>query len=293
MVGVIYFIGILVMILVIIVVMEYTPVEFGLFKKTKSLSGVMDEMENTTTDSVTGIRKTLKPLEKPVEKYTRPGLLKKMNYALYWGQMGGKYIGWTPIQLITLRLFLGILGAVAGAAVFGSVIYVVVCALLGWTFPMLSLNSAARHTNRRFESELPEYIQLINAKMAGGVSFDEAIKRTARAESLPALWMRKNIQMAQGRSLVDQIMQEAINSQSTVLISTGTQLSNLKYGTKQQELLDRLSTQISNAYAAGADMRAEKIGSDLVIPMVLAYFLPFLICIFVVIGYPIVASGIL
>ena len=97
--------------------------------------------------------------------------------------------------------------------------------------------------------------------------------------------------MAQGRSLLDQIMQEAVESQSTELISTASQLDNLKHGAKQQELLDRLATQISNAFTASADMRAEKIGAELVIPMVLFYFLPFLVSLLIVIAFPVVQGG--
>ncbi len=291
MAGFIAFVGILVMILVILLFLEFTPVSFS-FKKQKTLVGVMDEMDQTDADTVvTGLRKTLFPLEKPVQKYAGPKLLKKMKYSLYWGQMGGKYIGWTPVQLVTMRVFFAIIAGLLGAFVFRNMMYVVVSAFLGWTYPMLSLNGTARRTARTFQAQLPEYLQLVNGKMAAGISFDEAIRRTSKAESLPALWMRNNIKMAQGRSLLDQIMQEAVESQSTELISTASQLDNLKHGAKQQELLDRLATQISNAFTASADMRAEKIGAELVIPMVLFYFLPFLVSLLIVIAFPVVQGG--
>jgi hypothetical protein len=37
----------------------------------------------------------------------------------------------------------------------------------------------------------------------------------------------------------------------------------------------------------GAEQRAEKVGSELVIPMVLFYFLPFMVTLLAVIGWPI------
>jgi len=285
--GAIAFVGILVMMLVILMAMEFMPLSFSLEKKT-SLSGAIEDIEKTEVDSVTGLRKTLQPLEAPVGKYARPTLLKKMKYALYWGQIGGKYMGWTPVQLITMRLFFGVATAVVGGLVFKNVLYVAVCGFLGWTYPMLSLNGIARKTSRQFSAQLPEYLQLVNGQMAGGISFDEAIRRTSsRSLSLPAQWMKNVIQMAQGRNVLDQIMKEAVESQSSDLISTASQLNNLKHGAKQQELIDRLSTQISQTYTASAEMRAEKIGAELVIPMVLFYFLPFMASLLVVIAFPI------
>lgn len=285
--GAIYFIGILVIMLVIFAAMEFMPFSFS-FKKKSSLAGAIEDIEKTEVDSVTGLRKTLQPLEAPVSKYARPGLLKKMRYALYWGQIGGKYIGWTPIQLITMRLFFGVAAAVVGGLIFKNMLYIAVCGFLGWTYPMLSLNGIARKTSRQFSAQLPEYLQLVNGQMAGGISFDEAIRRTSsRSLSLPALWMKNVIQMAQGRNVLDQIMKEAVESQSSDLISTASQLNNLKHGAKQQELIDRLSTQISQTYTASAEMRAEKIGAELVIPMVLFYFLPFMASLLVVIAFPI------
>jgi hypothetical protein len=100
--------------------------------------------------------------------------------------------------------------------------------------------------------------------------------------------MRNVLQMAQGRNLIEQINREATESQLPELISTGMQLSYLNKGAAQQRLLDDLAERISSNYAAQVNIRAEKIGAELVIPMVLFYFLPFMVAILVVIAYPIV-----
>lgn len=285
MTGIIAFIGILVICLGIVVSMEFWPLSFN-FKKQKSLSKVLDEIDDTEPDPITGLRKTLQPLEAPVQKYAGPKLLKKMKHTLYWGQMGGKKLGWTASQILTQRVVFTVVGVVVAFLISKNLLFVVACGALGWLYPVVSLNGTAKKTSRMFQAQLPEYLQLVNGKMAGGVSFEEAIRRTSRAESLPALWMRRNIQMAQGRDLIAQIMQEAIESQSTELISTASQLENLKYGAKQQELLDRLAIQITNSYTASADLRAEKIGGELVFPMIILYFLPFLVCLIAIIAYP-------
>jgi Flp pilus assembly protein TadB len=287
MVGLIYFIGILVIILVVVVWLEYAPEWFN-FKKKKSIASALNDVEQTQDEvKMTGIRKTLKPFEGATEKYASPKLLRKTRYDLYWGQMGGKYEGWTAVSFLTLRIFIAVCAAVAATLLIRNPIYVAVAAFVGWQYPMIGLGGVARKTRRQFQGQLPEYIQLIAAQMAAGVSFDESVRRTSRAESLPALWMRKVLQMAQGRSLVDQINREAIESQLPELISTGMQLSYLNRGAAQQKLLDDLAAQISSNYTAQVNIRAEKIGAELVIPMVLFYFLPFMVSILAVIAFPI------
>jgi Flp pilus assembly protein TadB len=285
--GLIYLIGILVIILVVVIWLEYAPDWFKIQKK-KSIASALTDVEQTPEEvKLTGIRKTLKPFEGATEKYASPKLLRKIKYDLYWGQMGGKYVGWTAISFLTLRIFIAVCAAVVATLLIRNPIYIAVAAFVGWQYPMIGLGGVARKTRRQFQGQLPEYIQLIAAQMAAGVSFDQAVQRTSRAESLPALWMRNVLQMAQGRSLVDQINREAIESQLPELISTGMQLSYLNRGAAQQKLLDDLAAQISSNYTAQVNIRAEKIGAELVIPMVIFYFLPFMVSILAVIAFPI------
>lgn len=287
MVGLIYFIGILVIILIVVVWLEYAP-EWFRFTKKNSIASALDDVEQTPEEiKVTGIRKTLRPFEGPTAKYASPKLLKKTKYDLYWGQMGGKYKGWTAVSFLTLRIFVAVCAAVTATLLIRHPVYIAVAAFVGWQYPMIGLGGVARKTRRQFQGQLPEYIQLIAAQMAAGVSFEESVRRTARAESLPALWMRNVLQMAQGRDLVEQINREAVESQLPELISTGMQLSYLNRGAAQQKLLDDLAAQISSNYTAQVNIRAEKIGAELVIPMVLFYFLPFMVSILAVIAYPI------
>ena len=289
MTGIIYFIGILVIILILVIAFEYVPYVFT-FKK-KSIASALNEVEENSDETMTGIRKRLHPLEGPVAKYTKPKMLKKTKFDLYWGQMAGKFVGWTPVQLITYRIFIAVVAGAAALILFkGNMILFVAAAFVGWKYPVMGLSGAARKTRRQFQGQLPEFIQLIASQMSAGVSFEEAVRRTSRAESLPALWMRKVLQMAQGRNLVEQIQREAVESQLSELISTGMQLSYLNRGAAQQKLLDDLAQQMSSTYTASVNLRAEKIGSELVIPMVLFYFLPFLVSLMAIIAYPVITG---
>ena len=99
--------------------------------------------------------------------------------------------------------------------------------------------------------------------------------------------MRYVLQMSQGRVVFTQLQKEAQASGMPDLIGLSVQLEFVRLGTAQQELMGQMANRIANEYAAGADQRAEKIGAELVIPMVLFYFLPFIAVILILIGWPI------
>ncbi|MCX6082171.1 MAG: hypothetical protein NTW32_21795, partial [Chloroflexi bacterium] len=112
----------------------------------------------------------------------------------------------------------------------------------------------------------------------------------SKAPSLVGQWMRNVIQQSQGRDLIEQIQREAQESLMPELIGMGVQLSFIKRGTAQQELMGQLAISIASEYIGQAEQRAEKLGSELVVPMVVFYFIPFLATIMVVIGYPVVVG---
>lgn len=277
--------GILVMILVLVLTMEYVPA----MRKGKA-AHILAESAAQSEDVVTGLRKTLYPLEKPVKRWAGPSLLKKARFDLYWAQMVEKWAGWTAVQFITYRVFFAIVGGVIGLLVFKSPVFMAVVAFMGWQYPTMGVGGIARRARRQFQAQLPEYIQLVAAQMSAGISLEEALRRTSRASSLPAKWMQRVIQMAQGRTLVGQVAKEAEESQLPELISMGVQLGFIQRGTAQQQLLGQLATQIAADYIGQAEMRAEKVGGELVIPMVLFYFLPFLVCLMALIAWPLVAG---
>jgi len=148
----------------------------------------------------------------------------------------------------------------------------------------------ARKMRRQFIAQLPEYVQLVSAQMSANVSMEEALRRTAQAQSFVGKWMRRVLQMAQGRNLIEQMQREAQEKQLAELIGMAVQLEFIRRGTAQQELMGQLATSIAADYIGAAEQRAEKVGSELVIPMVIFYFLPFLATLLVVIGWPIVAG---
>jgi Flp pilus assembly protein TadB len=239
---------------------------------------------------LTGWRRSLSVLDKPVSKWTPAGFIRKVRADLYWAQVGDKWMDWNEVQFMSLRVAAAIAGSVVGTVVFGEPLMALAIALLGFQYPAMVMGGNARRSRRQFTAQLPEYVQLVSAQMSANVSMEEALRRTSQAQSLAGKWMRRVLQMAQGRDLVEQMQREAQESQLPELIGMAVQLEFIRRGTAQQELMGQLATSIAADYIGNAEQRAEKIGSELVIPMVIFYFLPFMVTLLIVIGWPIMQN---
>jgi len=277
--------GLLAALLVLVTGLEYVPT----FRRGRAAQAIAASCE-PAGDAITGLRRALIPLEKPVHRLASPGLLTKTAAALYWGRMGGGWADWTPLQFLTLRAAAALAAFGGGLLIFGQPLLAAAAGFLGWLGSAAPLNNRARRTRRQFQAQLPEFVNLVAAQMAAGVSLEEALRRSARGQSLPAAWLRQVIQQAQGRTLLGQILQEAGASQLGELISLGVQLGFIQRGTAQQLLLAQLSTQMAADYIGQTELRAEKIGAELVIPMVIFYFLPFMTSLLLVIAWPILTG---
>ncbi len=246
----------------------------------------------TPSDTVTmaGWRKSLSVLDKPVSRWTPSGFLRKTRADLYWAQLNDQWSDWNEVQFTSFRFAMAVAGFGLGMVAIGEPVFAIVGAVVGFQFPAMKMGSVARRVRRQFIAQLPEYVQLVSAQMSANVSMEEALRRTSQAQSLVGKWMRRVLQMAQGRNLIEQMQREAQETQLAELIGMAVQLEFIRRGTAQQELMGQLATSIAADYIGAAEQRAEKVGSELVIPMVIFYFLPFLATLLVVIGWPIVAG---
>jgi len=246
----------------------------------------------TPADGVilSGWRRSLSVLDKPVSKWTPAGFIRKVRADLYWAQLGGKWSDWNEVQFMSLRVALATAGFITGTVVFRQPVLALVVALIGFQYPAIGMGGVARRTRRQFTAQLPEFVQLVSAQMSANVSMEEALRRTSQAQSLVGRWMRRVLQMSQGRDLIEQMQREAQESWQPELIGMAVQLEFIRRGTAQQELMGQLATSIAADYIGNTEQRAEKIGSELVIPMVIFYFLPFMVTLLIVIGWPIVQN---
>jgi len=194
--------GILVAALIVVLTVEFVPV----LNPSKAAQR-LHNLETPAEAQRSGLQRTLQPLETPVGRYTPAAFLQKTQADLYWAQMGDRWQGWSAALFVALRLTTGMITCVIGLIVFETPLIAAVCAFFGWQFPQMNMGGAARKVRRAFQAQLPEFIQLVAAQMAAGVTLEEALIRSAKPTSLVGRWMRHVLQMAQGRSVVP-VMQE-------------------------------------------------------------------------------------
>jgi len=248
------------------------------------------ESDQPADPELPGWRKWLSWLDRPTARWAPGSILRRTKADLYFAQLAGKWRGWDEVQFTSLRVALALGALVVGLLLYDELIPSVIGALLGWQVPVVLLGGVARRVRRRFQAQLPEFIQLVAAQMAAGVSLEEALRRTAQMDSLAAQWMRHVLQMSQGRVIFTQLQKEAQASNMPDLIGLAVQLEFVRLGTAQQELMAQMANRIAAEYTAGAEQRAERVGAELVIPMVIFYFLPFIAVILALIGWPILAT---
>jgi len=251
---------------------------------------ILEDASRPAESKPRGLRGMAVLLERPVARWNPVGLLRRMSADLYWAQLAGKWQGWTAAQLLSLRLIAGAAVGILGLIAFEDFLLGGLSAMLGWQAPAMLVSGVGRRERRRFQAEFPEFIQLLAAQAAVGISLEEALARLTKSGGLVARWMGRVLRSAQGRSLLPLLVRESRESQLSELVSFAVQLEFVARGLSQQDLLQKLARSVANDYLNQAQVRAEKVGSELVIPMVVFYFLPFVVTTLVIVGWPIVAS---
>ena len=216
MTALIYLTGIAVFALVIYLTLELAPAA-----PTGRLSEIL-----TPADGVilTRWRESLSPLDKPVSRWTPTGFLRKTRANLYWAHIGDRWNDWNEVQFTSLRVALAVAGFGLGMVATAEPVFALVGGLVGFQYPAMSMGGVARRYRRQFIAQLPEFVQLVSAQMSANVSMEEALRRTAQAQSLVGRWMRWVLQMAKGRDLIKQMQREAQESHLPELIGMSVQL---------------------------------------------------------------------
>ena len=278
-------IGVCAGLLVAVVLLEAFPPELR-----GKAARAINESFKQAEERPSGVRGAAAALEKPMSKWSPGWLLQRMRRDLYWAQLAGAWRDWTPAQVLSLRILGAGAGGILGLIVFGDFLLGGMAAFLGWEAPGILVSRAGRGHKRRFQAEFPEYVQLLAAQAASGISLEEALSRTSGSGGAVASWVAGVVRASQGRSLFGQLQKEAREAQLPELVSFAIQLEYVANGVSQQDLLGKLARSIANEYLGQAESRAEKVGAELVVPMVVFYFLPFVLTILAIIGWPILES---
>lgn len=237
----------------------------------------------------------------PVAKFTPAGWVRAISRQLYWAQLGGKWGGWSVTEVVALHIAAGLAGAVLGLALAPRDLAMVIAVTLAGPFllNLFSLRSPARRVQRQVQAELPELVALLAAEVAAGTTLAEALARLSRGSGQGAAWIRRALTGAVGDALFTQqghagaLLREAQASGDDDLIALAINLDKIKQReTGTQELLSQTARSTAARYVSEAHIRAEKVGSEIILPMVAFFFLPYVVVLLLVLAAPLIIGTI-
>jgi Flp pilus assembly protein TadB len=238
-------------------------------------------------------RALLLPLHPLVERYMPRKVLHDTETRLWWAQFGGDWLGWDAPSFWAMSIACGLAGAIGGLLMkaAGMVPFV---GLLAAYLPTLLLNNKARRQRKEFLRQLPEIMQLVAMLVSVGHSTPEALRMVAQYQGSVARFLALGIAQGRGRVFLSRevgekgvLMQLALTSGAEEAASFVAQLELIEQkGTGAEELLTDLARDQVSAFRTEAMERAKKLSSQLVFPILLFDFLPYLL----VIGAPLMFS---
>lgn len=236
----------------------------------------------------------------PLLKYTPLGWLKALDRQLYWAQLAGRWVGWSVAEVAALHAALTLGGAMVGVLL-GRGSWITLAGIpvaVPLVFNLVYLRAPSRRAHRQFSAELPELVALVAAEVAAETTLQEAVARVSRGPGLGAAWFRQAVMHGAGRSLFTEadetgaLLEEALASGAREIIMFVRALDNIKRrGTGARELLGQIARDTASRFIGAAQLRAEKVGADLILPMIFFFFLPYIVVILTVMAGPVLSGG--
>jgi tight adherence protein C len=218
-------------------------------------------------------------------RYLPSSLAGRARRQLYWAQRAGAWVGWDEASFLGLRLAGAVVGFLLTASAPMGIL--VAGAFLGWWLPGMMLAGRARRVERAFRRELPDVAHLLSMLVSAGLSVEQALERIAAQRGLVAGWLGEGLAQSRGQRRMEVLLRRAEETGLVELVNFVAQLGEMeRAGTGVEGLLDGLAQDMSTAYRAEALRRAKVVGSQLILPILAFYLLPYLVAI----GAPMVAS---
>jgi len=222
----------------------------------------------------------------------------RLKTKLYWAHQLGTWTLWDEASFAALSLLGGVGGFMLGIADHAGWLMLVMVSGVGALLPYTQMNSKAELAQRTVRRQLPEIIQLIATEVAGGSSIAEALERTGQGHNLASKWIRETLQAAHGRSLFSRDEDHKgvlyLRSKETGLPELVALARELDHAQKQgygtQENLSRMATRSAKDFLRAMKLKAKELESKLVVPVVVFFFLPFLVAVIIPIGLPLLQS---
>jgi hypothetical protein len=238
----------------------------------------------------------------PLAKYTPASWLRAIGGQLYWSQLAGRWVDWTLPEVVALHLAATVAGAFVGVLLAPGDVTLTLAlgAAAPFVLNVLTLRAPARRVHRQIQAELPEIVSLLAAEVAANTTLSEGLNRLSRSTGVGATWIRRVVTNAVGESLFSgqgqegALLREARASGDDGLIALAINLDKIApRGTGARELLAQTARSTAAQYVAAAQMRAEKVGSEIILPMIFFFFLPYVAVILMVLSAPLLSGGLI
>jgi len=217
------------------------------------------------------------------ERFAPARWLVQVRNDIYWARLGGKFLGWTEVEVWGLRVLAGGAGLFLGLLM-GKPAFALIIAAIAFFIPATQLSAAADTTRREFVRELPEMASLLALLTGTGLGMDEALKRLAEGKGVFSRWLGDTLAQAAGRSLFSVgntegvLRQRAREAGLPELLSFAAQVDlAAQKGTGIQEMMEGLAESMAVENNARIRSEAEGIDVKLTIPIFVFFFLPFLV----------------
>ncbi|MBU0493550.1 MAG: type II secretion system F family protein [Chloroflexi bacterium] len=211
-------------------------------------------------------------------KYLPQNMVKSTEYTLYWAHQAGTYRTWNAQAFLALRLAGGVGGFLVGWSAGLEWHMVALAAGLGFYLPGLLVSGKARRYRDGVRAELPDAVNLLAMLMQSGKGPTESLRVVAQMGTPLGVWLTPAL-AHRGQELAN-LSQRAKESGLRDLITFSIQLQNMSAkGRGMAQMLSELGRDMSQAYQAEREAKAAQIGGAIFFPVLLFYFVPYLLVI--------------
>jgi Flp pilus assembly protein TadB len=205
---------------------------------------------------------------------------------LDWARLSGKYLNWTVGGLIARSLLFGLAALLYVLLFRGGLVIKLGIVAVAAAWPLIRVNSAAGEVKRQVSRVIPEAATVMAAELDVAGSVEQAFERVAempgplgrllqrvleesRQSRLP-VFSRGSIRGVAGRILAELGLPE--------LTRFGSQLDRIaSKGVESARIMHQVAEDFVREYRAQLLRKASSLDNELLIPMALFFFIPFIV----------------
>jgi len=215
--------------------------------------------------------------------------LKSWENTLFWAQTGGSYLNWTVGGIFARGLLLAS-GVVIAIFLFSLPIFAWLLALIMFFLPSLQIRATADLIRKQVRRLLPETATVIAAEMDAGSTAGQAIERAAElpgplgkilSDAVSQARQSNRGMFSRGQStgiLVEKLEEHRLNELNRFAMQLDRVAAK---GVDAPRIMIEIARGLAREYRSHVQQTAANMDTELLMPMTLFFFLPFMIVVLV------------